>query len=488
MVKWLAKRRVRGASPLVCWGPMELFVWLAEQVVDVASAEIVVLPCISVACLLRVGEAATVPTSVRGGVGFNGEKGRPGIRDVEVGPWTKWWVLFLWEIRRLKHGRADLPFSLHPAAELQAGSKKIVAGSDFQGYIWHALRGCGAAVLWFWGARIQTIMLAGGWVTPSVAKDYCHPTHAWSCERRMQPPISMDWLGGAGGAGGAFQYRSQERPVDSPWARWVRAVCETLHLSDALGLRRVRSAQRDGEQANPCSPRVPRAPSTTASPAAKESTGSWSVTSDKLQVFGRQVERLMRLPDVPRRQVGLVAGGPLALGRLAATIDPRRGLGRLTQALETISEEGLSQASEESYYDDEEVEPVSLQLARRGIGDVGKVKMADAIWRRCVAEDLLCTYQAWDKKDAGGIPMVDSPTVGDMLSSIREAEPLKRCSEARCTSKARVIPKNSQKCALIFACVGSNDADRRKPLKFRLPRVEQVTRLQDIRHFWGKLT
>ena len=71
----------------------------------------------------------------------------------------------------------------------------------------------------------------------------------------------------------------------------------------------------------------------------------------------------------------------------AATIDPRRGLGRLTQALATISEEGLSQASEESYYDDEELEPVSPKLARRGIGDVGKVEMADSIWRRCVPGD-----------------------------------------------------------------------------------------------------
>ena len=72
----------------------------------------------------------------------------------------------------------------------------------------------------------------------------------------------------------------------------------------------------------------------------------------------------MRLSDVPRRQEGLVAGGLLAPGRLAATIDLRRGLGGQTQALATISEEGLSQASEESYYDDEELEPVTLKLAR----------------------------------------------------------------------------------------------------------------------------
>ena len=103
--------------------------------------------------------------------------------------------------------------------------------------------------------------------------------------------------------------------------------------------------------------------------------------------------------------------------------------------------------------------------------------MAHTIWRRCVPRDLLRTYQAWDKKYASGIPMVDSPAVGDMLSSIRKAGPLKRCSEAGGTSKARVIPKNSQTCALIFECVGLNDAGWRKPPKFRLPQVEQVTRL-----------
>ena len=95
VVKWLAKRPVWGESAVVSWARIELFVWLAEQVVDPAKAEVVVLACISVACLLQVGEAATVRTRARGDVRFNGKKGRPGIWDVEVGPWTKWWVLFL---------------------------------------------------------------------------------------------------------------------------------------------------------------------------------------------------------------------------------------------------------------------------------------------------------------------------------------------------------------------------------------------------------
>ena len=146
VVKSLAKQRVRGDSALVRWVPIELFVWLVEQVVDLASAEIVALACMCLACPLRVGEAATVRTSARDDVRFNSEKGRPAIWDVEVGPWTKLWVLFLWEIRWLKHGRADFPFSFRDPAELQAEWRKIVGGSDFEGYRWHALRRCGVVV------------------------------------------------------------------------------------------------------------------------------------------------------------------------------------------------------------------------------------------------------------------------------------------------------------------------------------------------------
>ena len=108
------------------------------------------------------------------------------------------------------------------------------------------------------------------------------------------------WTGGGGGRA----ERSSTGQKNDLWTvcgqDGSERICETLHLSDALGLRRVRSAQRDGKEANPWSPRVPRAQSTTASPAANENTGSWSVTGDMLGGFGGQVERLMRLPDVPR--------------------------------------------------------------------------------------------------------------------------------------------------------------------------------------------
>ena len=39
------------------------------------------------------------------------------------------------------------------------------------------------------------------------------------------------------------------------------------------------------------------------------------MTGDVLGGFGGQVERLMRLPDVPRKQEGFVAGGADGIGK-----------------------------------------------------------------------------------------------------------------------------------------------------------------------------
>ena len=52
----------------------------------------------------------------------------------------------------------------------------------------------------------------------------------------MQLPIPVDWLGAVGGgADGAFQYKSEERPVDSLWARWIRADLRDAGPQRCLG-------------------------------------------------------------------------------------------------------------------------------------------------------------------------------------------------------------------------------------------------------------
>ena len=99
---------------------MEILGWLAKHINNLETTKVVALACISVACLLPVGEVATVRFSAKENVQLNGEKGRPGIWGIEVGLWTRSWAFFLLEIRRLRHGSADLPFSFHNANGLQA--------------------------------------------------------------------------------------------------------------------------------------------------------------------------------------------------------------------------------------------------------------------------------------------------------------------------------------------------------------------------------
>ena len=105
--------------------------------------------------------------------------------------------------------------------------EKVVSGSDFAKYQWHASRICGAAVLWYWGARIQTIALVRGRLPPAIAKAYCHRQHECSREPCMGLPVPVDWVGR--GAEGEFGYKSEERAVDSMWAKWIRVDLRDGH-------------------------------------------------------------------------------------------------------------------------------------------------------------------------------------------------------------------------------------------------------------------
>ena len=60
------------------------------------------------------------------------------------------------------------------------------------------------------------------------------------------------------------------------------------------------------------------------------------MSTEHVKRFGKPVERVMELPDVPDCYARLVAGGPMALGRLAAQNEPKRGMDRLAEALSTI--------------------------------------------------------------------------------------------------------------------------------------------------------
>ena len=133
MVKWLAKRLVRGESASVRWAPMELFVWPTEQIVDLASAK-----------SRGVGLHQHGMPAASGGGGHSAHQ-------------CTWGRPVQWRKRTTGHlgcgaGSADevvgavplgdptaqaracrLALFLQDAAELQVGWKKIVGGSDFEG-------------------------------------------------------------------------------------------------------------------------------------------------------------------------------------------------------------------------------------------------------------------------------------------------------------------------------------------------------------------
>ena len=245
VVKSLAKRRVRGGSTLVRRAPMELFVWLAEQIVDLASAEVVALAFMSVACVLRVGEAATVRTSARGDVWFNGEKGRLGI-----GMWR--WVrgqsggcCSSGTSDGSSTGAATCPFPSKTRRSYRRDGKRLFEGRISKG--------------------------TGGMPCAGVERRSCGsgaPASRRSCSREdgsppMSPKITATqrtrglaregcssqfrWTG-CGGGQAACSSTGHKNDVWTICGRdGSERICDTLHLGDALGLRRVRSAQRDGK-------------------------------------------------------------------------------------------------------------------------------------------------------------------------------------------------------------------------------------------------
>ena len=86
--------------------------------------------------------------------------------------------------------------------------------------------------------------------------------------------------------------------------------------------------------------------------------------------------------------------------------------------LSELVEKGVDPEDEESYYSDEEdhgeVEPA---VAARGLGQVGNVPIAEALWSRCVPEDLRSWYQKWRQKTRG-VGSSDGVGVREMLDAL----------------------------------------------------------------------
>ena len=155
-----------------------------------------------------------------------------------------------------------------------------------------------------------------------------------------------------------------------------------------------------------------------------------------------------------------------------------QALGSVTsvlQALDAMPGDDWEEEDEESYYSDEEGdEEVNPDLGGRGIGECGRVQLSESLWRRVVPDDLWEKYRKW-MKTTGGVGDSKGVGVAEMLESLVEGGSLRRVPKLMGASgKARVIPKNSEKCSFIMNCMKQNASDCRPPPRFVLPQLEAL--------------
>ena len=157
--------------------------------------------------------------------------------------------------------------------------------------------------------------------------------------------------------------------------------------------------------------------------------------------------------------------GSQAVGALASVL----------QALDAIPRDEWEDEDEESYYSDEDgEEDVKPNLAGKGIGECGRVQLNASLWSTAVPDNLLDKYQNW-LKETGVVGDSKGVGVAEMLESLVEGGSLRQVSESLGASgKARVIPKNSEKCSFIMNCMKQNASDWRLPPKFVLPQLEAL--------------
>ena len=140
----------------------------------------------------------------------------------------------------------------------------------------------------------------------------------------------------------------------------------------------------------------------------------------------------------------------------------------ILEAMETLSQVGLAQASTESYYpEDGDGCRADPELASRGVGAVDSVRIAPSLWQKWVPAGLREEYHEWQEEQE---PMVSKGRgVKEMLEAIRVAGGLKAMGDCKATGRAVVIPKNSEKCSMIFNCKDRIHEGGVKPKGFRLP-------------------
>jgi len=188
-------------------------------------------------------------------------------------------------------------------------------------------------------------------------------------------------------------------------------------------------------------------------------------------------ERLSGLAEVPRQRKKCVRQAAMALGTSMVSFSgAESGLAAVAATLHAVADKGLQDDEEDGYYSTEEEDEVDEEVAAKGLGEAGSVHLADSIWNSCVPKDLKKKYETHMKEAAQEIRGKPEAAVGAMLESVRVITRGTKRTSARRTVSVFLKPKNEEKCRLILNPKVLHGADRRRPPRFILPRLEQLGR------------
>ena len=187
----------------------------------------------------------------------------------------------------------------------------------------------------------------------------------------------------------------------------------------------------------------------------------------------RGAERLSELSEVPRQRKALVKEAAIGLGlSLQSFRDGETGLAAVAATLHAVADKGLDEGDDDGYYSTEEEDEVEEETAARGLGEAGHVNIADSIWNRCVPKDLLKKYKRHMKAEKGQAQGKSARALGAMLEAVRvTTKGIKRTKKGR-TVSVFLRPKNKEKCRLILNPKKLHAADKRRPPRFWLPKLE----------------
>ena len=181
------------------------------------------------------------------------------------------------------------------------------------------------------------------------------------------------------------------------------------------------------------------------------------------------IDALMRRPEFAQAQGEPVRDALVA--RAVAVLEVGGTETVVMAVVDRVREEGLQDCGEETYYNSEdEEEEVSEELAARVVGEMGHIPISRQIGDCCVQGDLQ-NYQRWDKHQQGIKPS-EGVGVSAMFKAILEAGGGGLVFRKKPTGIARVIPKSSEKCSLIYNGIRVNSVDSCCTKGFRLPHVE----------------